>query len=80
MHAACTPYFQITLLIPLIGTILWYIFFTKEIVNLQNLEISKWRIDLEKVARILRKFADNIENTGKDKIENNSADEIKLMK
>jgi len=35
---------------------------------------------LEKVARILRKFADNIENTGKDKIENNSADEIKLMK
>ena len=52
--------FHIVLVLPLAGTIIWYIVFYKRIIRLQNLELFHWRVDVQKVARIIRKFADQI--------------------
>ena len=75
--------FHIVLVLPLAGTIIWYIVFYKRIIRLQNLELFHWRVDVQKIARMIRKFADSIAiSSGMREVENDKTklnEEIKSI-
>ena len=53
------PY-HITIIIPVWVTVLWYFMFARKMVKLQNLDVSKWRIDVKSVADKIHDFADRL--------------------
>ena len=53
------PY-HITIIIPIWVTVLWYFMFGRKMVKLQNLDVSKWRVNVHSVAERIHNFADRL--------------------